>query len=207
MRFATRLISIAAVIAATVSCGDVVRQGSSPVYLSIDRLDGLALGKGTAQSVLLSDVITNVRTPDPCSAQKPCPTIFNDLGVVNLRAPLKDIGATATLSPTSNNDVTVTRIHVEYIRADGRNTPGVDIPYAFDAAVNWMIPGGGTLQGVDFELVRHAAKEESPLVQLVNSDNIISATARVTFYGTDRVGNQIQAVGQIQIEFGNFGDQ
>ena len=30
--------------------------------------------------------------------------------------------------------------------------------------------------------------------------------ARVTFYGADRVGNAIQATGQIQVEFGNFGD-
>jgi len=57
-----------------------------------------------------------------------------------------------------------------------------------------------------FELVRNIAKRESPLVQLKSGDNILSMTARVTLYGADRVGNSVQVTGQIQIEFGNFGD-
>ena len=40
MRTAIRLIGLAALVAATVSCGDVVRQGSSPVFLVIDPLHG-----------------------------------------------------------------------------------------------------------------------------------------------------------------------
>jgi hypothetical protein len=124
---------------------------------------------------------------------------------VTLRAPLKDIGATAPLSPTSNNEVTVNRYHVEYIRADGRNTPGVDVPYAFDSALTGTIPAGGTVT-LGFELVRSAAKLESPLVQLKTSPNIINVIARVTFYGADRVGNNVTVMGQIGIEFGNFGD-
>jgi hypothetical protein len=30
--------------------------------------------------------------------------------------------------------------------------------------------------------------------------------ARVTFYGHDQAGNEVIATGQIQIDFGNFGD-
>jgi hypothetical protein len=55
--------------------------------------------------------------------------------------------------------------------------------------------------------VRHVAKEESPLVQLVANPNIINTIAEVTFYGRDQVGNDISATGSISIEFGNFGDQ
>jgi len=94
---------------------------------------------------------------------------------------------------------------VEYIRADGRNTPGVDVPYAFDSALTGTIPAGGTVT-LGFELVRSAAKLESPLVQLKTSPNIINVIARVTFYGADRVGNNVTVMGQIGIEFGNFGD-
>ena len=79
------------------------------------------------------------------------------------------------------------------------------MPFAFDGAVTGTIPAGGTLT-LGFELVRNVAKQESPLVQLKTSSNIISTIATVTFYGADRVGNDIQATGQIQIEFGNFGD-
>ena len=207
MRNATRLIGLAVLVAANVSCGNVVRQGSSPVYLVIDLLQGIrgAVQLGTPGNPLISDVITNVTSPAPCSATSPCPTIFGDLGTVTLRAPLKDPGATASLSPTTNNEVTINRIHVEYIRADGRNTPGVDVPYAFDSAITGTIAAGGSL-ALGFELVRSVAKQESPLVQLKQGSNIISAIARITFYGVDRVGNDIQTTGQLQIEFGNFGD-
>ena len=108
-------------------------------------------------------------------------------------------------TPTTNNEVTVTRYHVTYRRADGRNTPGVDVPYGFDGAVTVTVPiGAGATVG--FELVRHTAKEESPLVQLIGSRTIITTLAEVTFYGKDRVGNDITVSGTIQIDFGNFGD-
>jgi hypothetical protein len=207
MRNPIRVIGLAALLAASVSCGDVVRQGSSPVFLVIDQLTASAGGKASAVAAgfLLSDVITNITSPDPCKPTSPCPTVFNDTGSVTLRAPLKDPGATAVLSPTTNNEVTITRVHVEYIRADGRNTPGVDVPYAFDSAVTGTVPAGSTLP-LGFELVRHTAKEESPLVQLRTSNNFISTIAKITFYGADRVGNSIQVTGQISIDFGNYGD-
>jgi hypothetical protein len=208
MRTSIRLIGLAALTVATVSCGDVVRQGSSPVFLVIDQLSGIrgAATVGTPSSTLISDVTTNVTSPPPCAADSPCPTIFGDNGQAILRAPLKDAGSgTASLSPTTNNEVTINQVHVEFIRADGRNTPGVDVPFAFDSAVTGTITAGGTLT-VGFPLVRIVAKEESPLVQLRSSSNFISAIAKVTFYGTDRVGNAIQTTGQLSVEFGNFGD-
>jgi hypothetical protein len=132
--------------------------------------------------------------------------VFDDSGQAVLRAPLRNIGSGgAPLAPTTNNEITISRIHIEYIRADGRNTPGVDVPYPFDGAVTGTVPAGGTLT-LGFELVRHVAKMESPLVQLISTRNIITTIARVTFYGQDRVGNNVTVTGQIQVNFGNFGD-
>ena len=206
MRTSIRLVGLAALIAATVSCGDVVRQGSAPVFLVIDQLQAISgAPPRTASSTLTSDVQTLVTSGGQCTLTSPCPTIFGDSGSVTLRAPLKDPGATTSLSPTTNNEVTINRVHVEYVRADGRNTPGVDVPFAFDSAVTGTIAAGGTLT-IGFELVRNVAKQEAPLVQLRSSSNIIGVIARVTFYGIDRVGNAIQTTGQISIEFGNFGD-
>ena len=207
MRNATRLLGLAALVAATVSCGDVSRQGSSPVYLVIDSLTATRGGAASlvATTTLISDVITNVTTPAPCTSQTPCPTIFGDTGTVVLRAPLKNIGATAALAPTTNNEVTINRIHVEYTRADGHNIQGVDVPYAFDGAATGTVGAGGTLT-LGFVIVRAVAKQESPLAQLRTSPNIITTITKVTFYGTDRVGNAISVTGQIQIDFGNFGD-
>jgi hypothetical protein len=208
MKRLIRPFAIAVVVAASVSCGSVVRDGRAPVYLVIDQLQGIrgATSAGTPSSTLISDVITNVSTPAPCTATAPCPTIFGDNGSVTLRAPLKDVVSTTTPSaPTTNNEVTVTSYHIEYIRSDGRNTPGVDVPYAFEGAATGTIPAGGTLT-VGFELVRISAKQESPLIQLRNNPLFLTMIAKVTFYGTDRVGHDVTVTGQIQIDFGNFGD-
>ena len=122
------------------------------------------------------------------------------------RSSLKDVGSTTNpVTPTTNNDITITGYHVKYIRADGHNTQGVDVPYEFDGAATGTVSVGGTLS-LGFTLVRNVAKEESPLVQLVSNPNIITAIAQVTFYGKDAVGNDVSVMGQIQVDFGNFGD-
>ena len=199
------LLGLAALAAGSLSCGDVVREGRSPVFLVIDSLTGSrgAATPGAGTTILVSDVITNVTSPAPCTTAAPCPTIFGDTGSVVLRAPLKDV--VNGVAPTTNNEVTITRYHVEYTRADGRNTPGVDVPYSFDGAATGTIPAGGSLT-LGFDLVRNVAKQESPLAQLRTSPNIITSIALVTFYGRDRVGNNVSVTGQIQIDFGNFGD-
>ncbi len=208
MRHFKELAGILAVAATAVSCGDVVRQGKAPVFLSIDLLQATRGGAsaGTPSGFLHSDVETLVTTPAPCTTTSPCRTIFNDSGSITLRLTPKDIGSTT--SPTtlsSNNEVTINRYHVRFVRADGRNVPGVDVPYAFDGAVTGTVPAAGTLQ-VGFELVRHIAKKESPLVQLVLGPSIISTIAEITFYGQDRVGNEVSVTGSISVDFGNFGD-
>lgn len=203
------LLGLAAVVVTTSSCGNVVRDGRSPVFLVMDSLQAAptgGFGANTFQSNLFSDVQVLITTPAPCTPASPCPTTFADAGQATLRIALKDIGtAAAPTSPTSNNEVTVTRYRVAYRRADGRNVPGTDVPYGFDGAATATIPVGGTAT-LGFELVRHVAKAESPLVQLISNRNVIAAIADVTFYGRDRVGNEITVSGSISIEFGNFGD-
>jgi hypothetical protein len=210
MRLVNRFLALVAVLSVSASCGDVARSGRAPVYLVINTLTATAghapSSGGGPGGVLLSDVIVNLTAPPPCSTQTPCPTIFNDTATATLSISLKDVGSPTTPAvPTANNAVTINRVHIEYVRADGRNTPGVDVPYPFDGAVTGTVPASGSLS-LGFEIVRHVAKEESPLVQLQSSASIITTIARVTFYGTDRVGNAITATGQIQVDFGNFGD-
>ncbi|HEV3063099.1 MAG TPA: hypothetical protein VGY48_32945 [Vicinamibacterales bacterium] len=203
MRVLGLAAGIATSLAAMVSCGDVIRQGQSPVVLVINSLQGASGGghaANTFSGTLFSDVQVLVTTP-PCSVTSPCPTTFSDSGQVILQLAPKNVA----IAPTSNNQVTITRYHVEFIRADGRNTPGVDVPYAFDGAVTGTVPDTGTAS-ITFELVRHTAKVESPLAQLVNSSAVIYTIAQVTFYGTDLVGNAISIMGSIAVDFGNFGD-
>lgn len=202
MRTISRILTAAAVAAATASCGNVVRDGRAPVFLVLDFL-GTAGGANT----LSSDVIVLVTTPAPCTVDIPCPTIVTDIGSAKLRLSPKDIGpAGAATAPSSNNEVTINRVHVKYTRADGRNVQGVDVPYEFDGAATVTVPATGQAP-LTFVLVRSQAKQESPLVQLENNGTVITTIADVTFYGRDQVGNDISVTGSMQIDFANFGDK
>jgi hypothetical protein len=206
MRHYTKLFVLAALGVAAASCGDVARSGRSPMFLMIDELTAVRGGgeDKTPTHTLISDVLTIVTKPDPCSKDNPCPTVFNDMAQVTFHLSQKDI--TSVVGPTSNNQVTINRYRVAYRRSDGRSTPGVDVPYGFDSGLTVTVPATGKAEA-GFELVRHTSKEESPLVQLIDNPTIISTIAEVTFYGQDTVGNEIQATATIGIDFGNFGDR
>ena len=204
MRLVGRLVAGIAVVAATASCGDVVRTGRAPVILVIDSLAGApggGRGAGAFTATLQSDVIVFVSSPAPCTPLAQCPTVFSDSGQAVLRLVPKDI----SIAPTDNNAVTISRYHISFRRADGRNTPGIDVPYGYDGAVTATVPPSGPAT-IAFELVRHVTKEEPPIVQLIANPSIIHTIAEVTFYGTDLVGNAVSAAGSMSIEFGNFPD-
>jgi hypothetical protein len=209
MRHFTTLALLASVGFVTASCGDVARSGRAPVFLIIDSLTASSGGTtaGTQSNPLQSDVQRSITTPAPCSPTAPCLTTFSDSGLATFHLALKDLGsAAAPTGPSSNNQVTLSRYHVSYRRADGRNTQGVDVPYAFDGGGTITVPVSGTAS-LAFELVRHVAKGEAPLVQLIANPAVITTLADVTFYGQDLVGNDIQASGTIQVDFGNFADR
>ena len=209
MRFVLRTLCVAAAAASSISCGSVVRSSQSPVMLVLDTLQGIR-GSTTASSpsgTLSSDVLTIVTSGGTCSTTAPCPTIFQDSGQAQVHIILKDIGQPGTtISPSSNNTVTINQIHVAYRRTDGRNQEGVDVPYAFDTASSVSV--SGTNQStIVFTLVRIQAKQEAPLIQLVNSGQAITTIADVTLRGTDAVGNAVSVTGSIGVTFANFGDQ
>ena len=195
---ASRLVrlGVAVLAMASASCGSVVREGSGTSFLIINSLEG-ASGAEPDQfaSVLQSDVVTVVDQS---------PTIFSDNGRVTLQLGLKDPGSAGSpTTPTQNQFITLDRYRVRFIRSDGRNTPGVDVPYGFDGAVTATVSGSAT---ATFELVRHVAKTEAPLGALARSPQIISTIAEVTFYGRDQTGREASVTGRMTVDFGNFGD-
>jgi hypothetical protein len=186
---------------AAAGCGDLVRQGHGPNLAMVTMLEGASGAvPGTFGGTLSSDVVTYVER-DVNGATVRVPTVFNDLGRATLSVELKD-PATA---PTTINTVTFSRYRVTYQRADGRNTPGVDVPAPFDSAVTFSAAPGSPGQAA-FDLVRNVAKQEAPLVGLVSNPDLITTIATVTFYGQDHAGNEVAASGKIGITFGNFGD-
>lgn len=204
----SKLIGTAVALLASLAagCGDVARNGRSPVLAVITSLEAASGAEpDTFGGVLHSDVQTLVsRTIDGETVR--IPTVFSDPAEVEMRLQLRDLGVPGLpAAPSSLNDVTFTRYRVTYRRSDGRNTPGVDVPHPFDSAATFTVPSGGSA-AASFILVRHIAKEEPPLRALITNSVIITTIAEVTFYGHDLAGNEVMVTGSIGIFFGNFGD-
>jgi hypothetical protein len=194
-------------LAGAAGCGQQNTEGRSPSYLVVETLQGASgASPGTFSGVLASDVVTNV-TVTVGGQQVASSTVYEDTGQARLRMALKDVGTGAVVTaPTPANVVTVTRYHVNFKRSDGRNTQGVDVPYAFDGAATGAIgPDGGVLT---FTLVRAQAKLEAPLKALREGGGaiVISTIAEVTFYGKDQNGNDVSVTGFISVNFADWGD-
>lgn len=191
-----RLAGAVSLVIASVSCGDLVRQGTASSYLVMaELLAASGADPGAFSGTLASDVVT---VKDGAAG------IFGDFGRATLRLGLKDPGSTGTPNtPTANNSITIDRYRVEYRRTDGRNTQGVDVPYAFDSAITATVVSE---TDVNFLIVRHQAKEEAPLRALGSNNLIFSTIATVTFYGHDQTGRAVSVSGNIGIGFANYGD-
>jgi hypothetical protein len=210
-----------AMVAAS-SCGsELVRSGRSPAFLIVESVTAASGADGGTKfgGSLGSDVLTFVKKTIN-GVPTLVPTVFSDNGQVELSLGLKNpgtfdaTGALTPAAPSSLNSITITRYHVRFLRADGRNREGIDVPYGFDGGLTGTVgSSGATLR---FELVRHVSKEEPPLINLIftpgqpgldiNGAGLISTIAEITFYGRDQVGNEVSAVGTISVIFGDFGD-
>jgi hypothetical protein len=207
MHRATRSVRAAAVagLAAAAfgvsACSGTTREGQSPSYPIIVALEGAngAEGSGSfSTQAVASDVITFVKDTNSF-------TIFSDPGRVRMTAAMRDV--TNPNDPTTNNALTFSRYRVVYVRTDGRNRPGEDVPYAFDAGLTFTVRPGENLT-IPFELVRVQAKQEAPLRQLTTGGSAIdiSTIAEVTFYGEDQQGREVAVTGKISVNFANWGD-
>ena len=199
MRWATRSVRPVALAGLTLAalgvsaCGSATaREGQASSYLTILNLEATATGEEEWEHVLASDVQTNGG-------------VIEDDGRVRMTAAMRDV--TSSTGPSTNNLITVNRYRVIYRRSDGRNTPGVDVPYAFDGAVTFTVAPGGE-QTVPFNLVRVQAKLESPLMNLrgLGGSVVISTLADVTFYGRDQVGREVSVTGTIGVNFADWAD-
>jgi hypothetical protein len=195
------LAAVAVAALATAACSDKVLQGKGSSYLVIDEL---AAGQGgsastTFSTLLQSDVLTNGG-------------VFEDSGRVTLHIAMKDVvGNPYTPSvgtePTANNFITVNRYHVDFVRSDGRNVQGVDVPYSVDGAVTGTITTSQTQ--LVFPLVPVQRKLEAPLRALRNGGGAVAimTVASVTFYGFDQTGNAVAVTGLISVNFADWADE
>jgi len=207
-----RTLGLAATLAAPLAaCTQAQTTGQSPAYLIIDSLAGAPGAEPEEfRGVLASDVVTNVKTQVDINGETQTvavPTIFADNGRAVFRLALKDPGSVDSPNrPSSANFITLNRYRVQYVRADGRNTPGVDVPYPFDGAITATVADNGAT--AQFTVVRVQAKQESPLLPLTlgGGANTISAMAEITFFGADQAGRPVNVTGTLGVDFSDWGD-
>jgi hypothetical protein len=176
-------LALTCVVSVT-SCSEMTRTGQSSSYLVIQTLTGGEDGDTTVESDVVSDT----------------GSIFTDVGQATLQLVMKDpLG----LAPSPVNAITITQYRVEYIRSDGRNTPGVDVPFPFTSGVTVTVTDTAA---VGFTLVRIQAKLEAPLKAMSNFGGAlaISTVARVTFYGHDQTGREVSVSGNLDVTFADW---
>jgi hypothetical protein len=188
-------LAAAACLLASISCNDLVQASRASTILVIERI-GAAQG-GTSDdpipTLLNSDVLTNGG-------------VFPDIARVTTRLAFKAPGTSENpASPTSANWITITGYRVVYRRSDGRDTPGVDVPFPFEGGMTMTTIDIGT---AEFTLVRAQAKLEEPLISLRNLGGglALSVVAEITFTGHDQTGAATSADGTIGINFADFAD-
>jgi hypothetical protein len=207
----TRLATVAALAFTTAGiagCGSAtVREGQAASYLVINLIEAANGAEGDS-AVFSAYLQSDIRTGGG---------IFEDPGRVRMTAAMKDV--TNPAGPSSNNAITVRRYRVVFRRADGRNVPGVDVPYPFDGGLSFTVRPGEEELRVPFVLVRVQSKLDPPLANMYFGQNdgataafpiggagVLSTLADVTFYGTDQTGREVQATGTISVNFADWAD-
>ena len=189
-------VACLAVALAMAACAANPTSSRSTVELVVERIEAPPAGAtGDARRMFVeSDVLTDG-------------TVDQDTVQVTLRLVARDSSATVSpAAPTGAVFATIDRYRVRYVRTDGRNTPGIDVPHPWDGALSLAVSFDG--ETGDFVLVRASAKLEPPLVRLRDGggDVVINTLAHITFYGRDHAGVRIEAAGAITVGFADWSD-
>jgi hypothetical protein len=189
-----KILAVLPIILLYISCNPLSDDTESASMLIVENILGTDM-EGNEGNFLQSDVF--FQEPDTEG------TINADIASVTFRGRLLD--PASLTGPSHYNDITVTRYVVSYIRADGRNTEGVDVPYSFEGNMS-VVVAIDSRQDATFVIVREVAKLEPPLIGLREwrDAGVIEATAKVDFYGQDQVGNTIKATGYLTVFFANY---
>lgn len=178
---------------------DDTRTGSVLILETVEGVAGQEGGGGTAGVPLFSDVLTCNQSHTRCG-------IFNDNADFTIRNQPLQVGPGAGFDPSHMNDIVLTQFRVDYVRANGRNVPGLDVPYGIDGTLNLLVAANGTSDG-SITVVRHEAKKEPPLLGLLTDgvEGTITANAAIRLWGHDIAGRTVSTTGYLEIHFADFG--
>jgi hypothetical protein len=130
-------------------------------------------------------------------------TVAADSAKVTFSAKMLDPAPALGSSHYSN--ITVDRYVVSYVRSDGKNLQGVDVPYSFEGSMSAYVELDSQIEAA-FVVVRAVAKLEPPLINMREGrgDGELHTTAKIDFYGRDNLGNKVKAIGYLSVFFANY---
>jgi len=160
--------------------------------------------KGGSEESGTTQLLSDVRTDEG--------GFFNDNAELTLRTLRKNPLLSDSFAGTGLNDVLLERYTVRYYRADGRSTPGVDVPYDISGEMSGRVPPDGELV-TSIIVVRHQAKMEPPLRNMAGfgggfgGQDIVTIFAEVTVFGRTLADKKVSASGRLEIVFADFADE
>ena len=203
-----KILGIVGVAAAMTACvPDWARENETGLLMDIVGITTFAggVGGGTEGSTLLSDV-----DPD-----------FNDDARIQVSLYRKN----PTIEDVTHlEDVRLESYQVRYFRSDGHSVEGVDVPNRITGPINsvrLITPATSTefVSEIFITLVRHQAKHEAPLANLIGiiptstgglffpGQGLITTVAEVTVFARQMTtGEPLSATGRVQVTFGDFAD-
>jgi hypothetical protein len=200
--------SLGAVVAITLASGSCVpsfvEQNETGLLMRIVGIVGTPASADEGD-VLLSDVSDG----------------FNDNATLTLDLARKN-PTVATSTPLE--DVLLERYEVRFLRSDGHNTEGVDVPYRITGPLSGVLHAPQDVQeparDVSIIVVRHQAKFEPPLKNLVGIFNnnanlvpqfpgagVITCIAEITVHAKNLRGQGLSAQARLQVVFADFVDK
>lgn len=193
-----KITAVLTIIFFLLSCNPLEDETQSDSILVVVNMTGTTI-EGSEVNFLQSDVVS----VDPDTELS---SVAADAAKATFTVELMD--PASTLGPSHYNNILVTRYTVTYIRSDGKNTEGVDVPYFFEGSFSTLVEIDSTVE-VSFVIVREVAKLEPPLLNLREGrgEGAIEVTAKVDFYGHDMTNNKIKATGYLTIFFANYTDE
>jgi hypothetical protein len=192
--FKAALAALAALTA--LACNPIENSTQSASLLTVVSITGLDIAAKDANFTQSDVLVTNSTTG--------LSTITDDVAKATLSA------STLALNPPAGtsqyNDIQLDKMVITYIRTDGRNTQGVDVPYSFEQNLSQVIHVGQETT-FSFIIVRASAKQEPPLIGLragATRGEVLYTNARIDFYAHDLAGKKITATGYLPVEFADF---
>jgi len=194
---ALRAAAALALLVGGVACNPVENESQSASRLILDSLTGIDI-QGNAANFLNSDVVLMDAETGGLSWRSD--TASASFSVI-------PYDPEPILGTSTYFDVQITRYTVTFVRSDGQNVPGRDVPYPFEGQMALKIPVNET-GTASFVLVREVAKQEMPLRNLysANVGDVLNMTAVVDFFGHDLAGRMVKATGYLTVYFANYAD-